>query len=279
MKKAVLLTLIIALLFGCNATGMDSDPLSRNTGQPTVRLMYALTKTRMLPYDSTTYYTRLAGWIEGYVEVENIAYEKDVTVHYATGNGIWTNCKAVYVTGTGNNREIWKFKTAETVFLPRWGGVSFDFAVEYRVKNSSYWDNNNNGNYKIACGGVGISRPQMVLNGATLFRETATVAQTQVSLYTSEKIFSGSIVLKNLAYEKNVQIRYTTDNWTTFRQIAAVYHSAITTPTGTSTGYERWKFSVRLPDNATSVKFAASCTQNGQTSWDNNFGRNYTISQ
>ena len=41
-----------------------------------------------------------------------------------------------------------------------------------------------------------------------------------------------------------------------------------------SYGYETWNFKLDV-GNATQVEYAISYTANGQTYWDNNYGRNY----
>lgn len=280
MKKMIVLLLaLFAVLAGCDATGMDSGALDRSAGQPVVKLAYAVTQSRTLPVDPSTYYTRMAGRAEGYVEIENLAYTKQVVIHYSAGSAAWTTVNAVYVASIGNNREIWKFTTGETVYLPRWGGCSFDFAVEYKVNGRSYWDNNNGSNYKIDCGGVGVSRPQQVLSGSALYTEGYNVSVVWTGPYTADKTLAGTIVLKNLDYTKSVKVRYTTDNWATVKEANGVWVSMITTPTGGATGLEKWSFSVALPSGAATVKFAVSYTVGNVTYWDNNWGRNYTVSE
>ena len=283
MKKSIatLLALAALLVFsGCDATGLDNNgSISRNAGQPAVKLTHALTSFKAYPVDTATYYTMVAGWTEGYIEVENIAYNKEVIVHYSMGGAAWTNTRAEFVTSLGNNREIWKFKTAEAVYLPRWGGANYDFAIEYKVNGNSFWDNNGGGNYLVSCGGVLVSRPQQVLGSSALYTEGFTVTQTQIDQYTAKKVLSGTIVLKNLAYQKLVKVRYSTDNWASWKEADAVYSAGITTPNGSATGLERWSFSEEIPSSATQVKFAVSYTVNGVTYWDNNFGRDYSSAQ
>ncbi|NPC84340.1 endonuclease, partial [Pyxidicoccus fallax] len=79
----------------------------------------------------------------------------------------------------------------------------------------------------------------------------------------------GSVEVKNLAYEKQVAIAYTTGDgqWT---EVAAGYVS------GADNGYESWFFSRDLPTGAT-VRFAVRYTVLGQTYWDNNAGTDYVL--
>jgi hypothetical protein len=271
----ILLFTALALFTACDFQQTDEPGSSdRAAGQPTVQLAYATTVTRTLPVDPSTYYTRLAGKAVGYVEVENLAYNKEVIVHYSASGAAWTTVKAVHVASIGNNREIWKFTTAETTFLPRWGGASFDFAIQYKVNGQVYWDNNGGANFAIDCGGVGVSRPQHVLAKSTHFVNAASL----VAATATTRTFSGSIVLKNLAYAKNVKVRYSVNNWVSYKEVAATFGSTLTTPVGGATGCESWNFSAGVANTVSTVKYSVSYTVNGVTYWDNNFTKNYSTS-
>ena len=96
----------------------------------------------------------------------------------------------------------------------------------------------------------------------------------------------GSSLLRNLAYQKDVAIRYTTNGWKSWSEIKARYSSSA------ADNCEYWTF------ESPEYSFSKSCaTQplteavrlnfdfvvryrvNGVTYWDNNGGRNYHIDQ
>ncbi|QSQ25598.1 hypothetical protein JY651_11980 [Pyxidicoccus parkwayensis] len=81
--------------------------------------------------------------------------------------------------------------------------------------------------------------------------------------------FVGTVEVKNLAYEKQVAIAYSTGDgqWT---EVAAGYVAPA------SSGYETWLFTKDLPMGA-SVQFAIRYTVAGQTYWDNNGGNDYRL--
>ena len=76
--------------------------------------------------------------------------------------------------------------------------------------------------------------------------------------------------MQNYGYNKVVKVRYTTDNWATFKDADLTYYSTY------DDGTEYWSVeldsSVKIDSN---FKYAISYTVNGVTYWDNNFGLNY----
>ena len=75
----------------------------------------------------------------------------------------------------------------------------------------------------------------------------------------------------NIAYIKEVTIRYTTDGWSTYQDAAACY-------VGPSTIDDRDIFRVTLPLNS-ALELAASFTVPGRdgSHWDNNYSENFCL--
>ena len=102
----------------------------------------------------------------------------------------------------------------------------------------------------------------------------------------------GSVLVRNLAYHKQVVIRYTTDNWNTYTDVNAWYSQTSNfNPYGDSNySAEFWNFEGEtltftkahsgqslagaMPND---IQFAIRYTVNGQTFWDNNNGQNYIL--
>ncbi|XP_046570801.1 protein phosphatase 1 regulatory subunit 3G-like [Haliotis rubra] len=86
---------------------------------------------------------------------------------------------------------------------------------------------------------------------------------------------TGVIRVANISFNKMVRVRYSTNNWATFHDIAASYvQNSCDGPT------DRFSFSIVAPANFDvgsrlefAVSYAASCT----VFWDNNEGRNYVF--
>ncbi len=104
--------------------------------------------------------------VRGSVLVRNLAYHKQVVIRYTTDG--WKTWKEAYgrysQTSTFNpygdstySAEFWNFEAPTMVFPKAYAGQSiidavnlnFEFAIEYRVNGTSYWDNNGGNNYRI----------------------------------------------------------------------------------------------------------------------------------
>ena len=92
------------------------------------------------------------------------------------------------------------------------------------------------------------------------------------------KFVIGSVVVKNLAYEKRVAIRFTLNNWETFTDFDACWKESIG---GTSEHPERDRFhfllSLPCPNWRGVVEFAVRYSVAGFVFWDNNNEGNYTV--
>lgn len=104
--------------------------------------------------------------ITGTIQVLNLAYEKEVKVHYSFTN--WrthTETTASWVS-SGNRGErdapetdIFRFRLPVPPFILQ-PGATLEFAICYHVKGSNYWDNNNGHNYKLSCHSYKVTVPR-----------------------------------------------------------------------------------------------------------------------
>ena len=88
------------------------------------------------------------------------------------------------------------------------------------------------------------------------------------SVRAESRALHGIVRVSNLAYNKEICIRWTCDNWKTFRDTSAVFCA--------NDGHTD-RFSFELPINGDDVQFALRYRTNGQEFWDNNRGRNYCV--
>lgn len=244
-KKLLSLSLILALFVSmfvmAPAAGAVSGPVNLIYAKPVIE-QYSISAT-------------------GYVEIENLGYNKNVTIHYTTDNGAtWEDVSATYMQPTWGNYEAWEFDVPGVGVGLR-GNATITFAIKYEVNGQEYWDNNNGQNYTVKAG-YGI-------NSAFDFGDSGSVALFNSYRYSDNKI-AGSVQLKDMAYEKDVKIRYTTDNWASYEEVYATYGYTLD-----KDYVQVWDFEFSATENP--VEFAISYTVNGQTYWDNNFGQNYTI--
>ena len=105
--------------------------------------------------------------ITGSIQVLNLAYEKEVTVHYSFTN--WrthTEASACWVSSANPGGEhgapeadTFRFRLPVPPFILQPGAV-LEFAVRYHVRGSDYWDNNNGRNYKLSCHSYKVTVPR-----------------------------------------------------------------------------------------------------------------------
>lgn len=239
-KKMLALSLVLAIL----ASLFVAVPASAVTQQ--VSLIYA-----------TPYYGSMAVGAEGYVEVQNIGLEKTVTVHYSADGVNWKDAKAEYFKPTQGNYEAWKFKT-DTFSIGMRGSATIQFAIKYEVNGQTYWDSNSGANYTVKAGYNVSSQYDFGSGGIARWYEMQLA--DRVSIHAQ---------LKSYAYDKDVRVRYSTDNWATYQEVQGTYES-----TFPDSSIESWQFEVPTTET---FEYAISYAVNGTTYWDNNFGENYTF--
>ena len=266
---AIAILLLASLLtVGC---GGEEPPLQTlplgSSAQPTVRLMHAVASTWCPPKASC--YGNNRAYARGYIEVADLAYHKQVVVHYnVRQTSQWKDVAAKYVGSSGANREIWSFETPKVSYPPRLSG-DFQFAIRYTVAGKTYWDNNGGRNYMVGDGPRPIW-PRVALNGSNL---ALNWAETQGNN------LRGDIVLKDLAYHKQVKVVYSADNWQSVKTANAGYFNSFcgAMECGSTKKLQSWGFNITPPSGAKQIKFAISYTIKGDTFWDNNFKRDYTL--
>ncbi len=240
--------LTLALLFGTAGTARADDP--------NMRLAYAKLQK--------TCGTAACNRLVGVVEVKNLAYAKQVTLVYTADGVQWSETAASYTAPAANGYESWTF----TQDVP--GGAEARFALRYTVAGQTFWDNNGGSDYRVG----GTAAPDFILGGAAVKLDTAVLQPSRSGFFVT-----GYVVLKNLAYAKDVVTVSTTDDWATAQEYSAFYREAQPLSGGS---LERWLITIPVYTNGSqtvpTVRFAIRYTVDGVTYWDNNFGWNYSIS-
>lgn len=208
--------------------------------EPNVKLYYA---QKGVPNAASN-----AGY-SGCIAVRNLGYQKNVTVHYTDNGSTQHDVSTQYLKNDPENSDydVWQFD----LFEP---SSSLTFAIKYEVNGETYWDNNGGKNYTVS-----LTEP-IVLSKCVL-KTTQTYKTSQSPMY---------IYLKNLSYQKTVTVRYTMDNWSTYKSANATYERSLS-----GNDVEQWNLPANLP-HGTNVKYEVRCTMNGVTYIDNNFGYYYT---
>lgn len=203
-------------------------------------------------------------------QVANLGYSKAVSAYIKTTDGSWVDMPMNFVRTVNASKEVWA-ADFNGLSLPATGDI-IEFAIKYQVNGITYWDNNNWANYKLPQGGG-------TLLGNNVNVYVANYA-ADIPLYQTSTSWGSNITVRNLAYTKSVKVIYSTDNWATSKTAVATYspifwsssYAQIANPN--AMGFEEWNFQLDI-GSASQVEYAISYTVNGQTYWDNNFGRNY----
>lgn len=99
----------------------------------------------------------------------------------------------------------------------------------------------------------------------------------QVVTKTRRVTLMGQCRVANLAFQKHVAVRYTTNDWHSYQEAEAVYQEPILS---CASPWDRFVFHIDLDDNklaSASISFALRYIVNGREYWDNNDGLNYLI--
>lgn len=219
-----------------------------------------------------------------YVEVANIAPTKQVFVHHKMTDGSWKDFPLFYVGPGEGNAEIWGWDINYGVGSPyasNFATAAFDdqFVLKYIVNGQTYWDNNGGKNYNI-------SSPY-ITDGMFLQEGLHISADTYHSYFNTSPTSNLQILadVRNLNYNKLITLVYTTDNWQTVKnqtfsfQQQYGYGGSNLNLFPSAKDFEKWAVNVNVPAGVTNVKYAISYKVNGQTYWDNNFGKNYSINK
>jgi hypothetical protein len=216
-------------------------------------------------------------WREYTVEVANIAVNKVVAIHQQLNTGQWEDINLNYAFTTTTGTEIWKaiaVKNGIYFTTPTASLFGEKLAVKYLANNQTYWDNNKGNDYTIVNSNRQDNSSFLYLN--VDYPICATAPQHNPSLVSDAALSYVSIAadVKNIAFNKEVKVVYTTNNWATTQTKSLTFNAAENN--NATQDFERWTTSFAIPKTS-SVTYALCYTINGQTYWDNNFGKNYTI--
>ena len=140
--------------------------------------------------------------------------------------------------------------------------ATITFAIKYEVNGQTYWDNNNGKNYSVAAGYETTSRYDFGSGGVAAFYSYR---------ITNDSPIYGALELKDLGYEKDVKVQYTTDNWETVSEVNAKYGYTFEE----NNSVQIWNY--QIPYTKNQVTYKILYTVNGITYVDDNFGEYYTV--
>lgn len=102
-----------------------------------------------------------------------------------------------------------------------------------------------------------------------------------IHLSSEGSMLVGQILVKNIAYHKNVAVRFTFDNWHTISETKAFHETRFNDETNPKDPtYDRFTFHIKLRDfinDSSTFYFCVRYNVANQEFWDNNSGNNYRV--
>lgn len=207
-------------------------------------------------------------YLHARVKVKNLAYVKDVAIHYRSSGSTWDSAPLPWISNHGD------YDLFGTNNAPNCS----EFVVRYIANGTAYWDNNGGLNYRLR------NFTNIVGGNVALNKATAQM-QTQGGNMGLLCQIRGEIYVNNLSYHKSVGVMFTADGGLSWSSQSATYAGTIGEGTyTTSSGAERWIFSTPLlsfDPRADVFKLAAyyEDLQSGMRYWDRNFDQDFTLSK
>ena len=155
---------------------------------------------------------------------------------------MWQGCK-----NCSDGSKIWRAEFTST---------KTKYAIKFVADGREYWDNNNGKDY----------------NGSETIGVAPIAPQRNASGFYNTFYFHIQAVLQNYAYHKEVFVRYTRDNWNTYKDQPLGYNNT------RDDGTELWYTVLTVNYNESfgeGFEYAICYRVNGKEYWANNFGANY----
>ncbi|XP_013116065.1 protein phosphatase 1 regulatory subunit 3C isoform X2 [Stomoxys calcitrans] len=115
-----------------------------------------------------------------------------------------------------------------------------------------------------------------------VFRQTIErdfVSLENVIVKDEESIVVGTVKVKNISFTKEVIVRVTWDDWKSQQDIFCTYNRAYGPATSAHVVFDTFSFKITLPPSSSRLEFCICFRADGNEFWDNNGGKNYTISK
>lgn len=105
------------------------------------------------------------------------------------------------------------------------------------------------------------------------------VSLENVIVREAEQCLVGTVKVKNLAYDKEVVVRASSDSWTNHEDVHCIYVQQPGNPQPSSLVvlYDTFRFRLTLPPKSDTIEFCVRYKTDGTEHWDNNDGKNYAV--
>ncbi|ETN62279.1 protein phosphatase 1 binding protein [Anopheles darlingi] len=103
------------------------------------------------------------------------------------------------------------------------------------------------------------------------------VSLENVIIKETEQLIVGTVKVKNLSYHKEVILRSSCDNWKTHEDTFCTYSVVGNGAASAYLIFDTFSFKLTLPPKSRRIEFCACYKCDGVEYWDNNDGRNYSL--
>lgn len=208
-----------------------------------------------------------------FLRVSNLAYDKSVIIHWSGENQQWQNLNAQFHCTCDANFEYWLGATEIALTEQQALAGNIEFSAVLHCGHKNYWDNNGGSNYfSEADSGIKLLQRQAIQNVAIESR----LARNQSSA-------TMKVAVQHVKPVDKVFIRWSTDNWVSSTETECQFKinfwdkkEKSNARNGNQYGVQIWQGKIKT-DDAFRLQYVVYCVKDGQTYWDNNFGKNYTL--
>jgi maltose 6'-phosphate phosphatase len=206
--------------------------------------------------------------------VESQSHDKLCDVLWAGEDGEWHTLAAVYHSNLEHDKEYWRAQVTFNLTADKSLPGNIKFALRYQTQGREYWDNKHGLNYSSqADSGIKVVSTHPVLN--ICFENRLNDRQKYVPV---------TVSVHQSLHAKTVTIHWTIDNWKHTHKTPCRFkrnywdeklRSNARNPN--QYGSQIWKGLLKI-DNAFRLQYTISCECADHVIWDNNYGKNYSIS-
>ena len=208
--------------------------------------------------------------------VENLYHDKKIDVLWTgeSEEGEWRTLPATYHSNLDNHKEYWRAQLTVNSTADKSLPGNIRFALRYQTEGREYWDNKHGQNYSSqADSGIKVVSSQAVQNIGFENR-----------LIDKQKYVPVTVSVNQSVHAKSVTVHWTTDNWkhtykTPCQFKRNYWDEKLRSNARNPNQYDAqiWKGLLKIND-AFRLQYTISCECAEQVLWDNNFGKNYSIS-
>lgn len=206
------------------------------------------------------------------LRVRNLAYAKQVEVHWAGEDGAWETLPAMYWGPGGEGSELWLARTWRQATAGASLPGNIEFVAVHRSNGGEYWCKGPQGGHFRCQADAGVRLPESV--------EIQHIGYAPL-LQNDQKTLTVDVAVAQSTGAEEVFVEWSDDGWRTKQRTPCQYARDHWDRTQQSNarnpnqyGVQIWSARLRVRD-AYRIEYAAGCRTRSGERWDNNRGRNY----